>query len=199
MEIPKAKVLIYMLTFLGYAWSGYGSSVITTLRDAVIAAENIFGDFLGKVSDIVSTIKHVHDTIDSSIQEDCTWSCPGGVKAVKNKYHRPTVNGCGPEMLKINDENMPYPQMTLCCDNHDLCYATCNSQKDKCDVDFKKCLYRVCDTYRIADTANQGCKAAAKVLYTATTALGCKFFQDAQAEACYCPLPKKKMYPTDEL
>ncbi|BES92549.1 Group XII secretory phospholipase A2 precursor (Hypothetical proteinypothetical protein2G12) [Nesidiocoris tenuis] len=199
MEIPKAKAIIYTLTFLGYVWSGYGSSVLTTLRDAILAAESIFGDFLGKVNDVVETVKHVHDAIDSSVQEDCSWSCPGGVKAVKNKFFKPQVNGCGPEMLKIDDKNMPYPQMTLCCDNHDLCYSTCNSGKDKCDNDFKKCLYRVCDAFRVADEANLGCKAAAKVLYTATTALGCKFYQDAQSAACYCAPPKRKMYPSDEL
>lgn len=78
MEIPKAKVIVYTLTFIGYIWSGYGSNIITNLRDAVIAAEGIFGDFMGKFSDVVKKIKDVHDTLDSSLDEVCRWKCPNG-------------------------------------------------------------------------------------------------------------------------
>ena len=35
--------------------------------------------------------------------------------------------------------------MTMCCDTHDHCYDTCNSDKDKCDKDFKQCLLKMCN------------------------------------------------------
>ncbi|KRK02148.1 uncharacterized protein Dyak_GE29205 [Drosophila yakuba] len=44
MQFSWMKVAIYLLTFLTYAYSGYGSSTIVHLRDAIIAAEAIFGD-----------------------------------------------------------------------------------------------------------------------------------------------------------
>lgn len=38
--------------------------------------------------------------------------------------------------------------MTKCCDSHDICYDTCNNNKEICDMEFKKCLYRYCDTHQ---------------------------------------------------
>lgn len=75
--------------------------------------------------------------------------------------------------------------MTKCCDAHDICYDTCNLDKEKCDLEFKRCLYKYCDGYQSSAIINT-CKAAAKMLFTGTTALGCKSYIDAQKEACYC-------------
>lgn len=44
MPIPYMRVAIYVLTFLTYAYSGYGSGIISSLRDAIIGAEAVFGD-----------------------------------------------------------------------------------------------------------------------------------------------------------
>lgn len=90
--------------------------------------------------------------------------------------------------MQVNQEYLPLAEMTKCCDFHDICYDTCNMDKEKCDLEFKRCLYRYCDTYQTTGvTVVNTCKAAAKVLFTGTTALGCKSFLDAQKEACYCP------------
>ncbi|VEN48904.1 unnamed protein product [Callosobruchus maculatus] len=37
--------------------------------------------------------------------------------------------------------------MKKCCDAHDICYDTCRKDKEMCDVDFKRCLYKYCETY----------------------------------------------------
>ncbi|XP_050311094.1 uncharacterized protein LOC126746775 isoform X2 [Anthonomus grandis grandis] len=37
--------------------------------------------------------------------------------------------------------------MEECCNTHDICYDTCNADKEVCDLDFKRCLYRHCDGY----------------------------------------------------
>lgn len=44
------------------------------------------------------------------------------------------------------------------------------------------------------------CKGAAKMLFTGTLTLGCKSYQDAQTEACYCAPAKqsKRKYTTGE-
>lgn len=103
--------------------------------------------------------------------------------------------------------------MSNCCDEHDICYDTCNSDKELCDLDFKRCLYKVnikfnlliqyininsdvlldqyCDTYEKSavggDMMVKGCKGAAKMLFTGTLTLGCRSYLDAQAKSCYCP------------
>lgn len=80
--------------------------------------------------------------------------------------------------------------MESCCNAHDICYDTCNSDKELCDLDFKRCLYKYCDTYEksvVGDIAVKGCKAAAKMLFTGTLTLGCKSYLDSQKRSCFCP------------
>lgn len=75
---------------------------------------------------------------------------------------------------------------------HDLCYDSCNSDKELCDLDFKRCLYKYCDTFEksaAGDLLIKGCKAGAKLLFTSTMTLGCKAYLDSQERACYCPTP----------
>ncbi|PNF43194.1 hypothetical protein B7P43_G15671 [Cryptotermes secundus] len=59
MVIPKIKVFIYALTFLGYAWSCYGSGIISNLRDAVLAAEHVFGDIFENIITVAKKFKIV--------------------------------------------------------------------------------------------------------------------------------------------
>lgn len=81
--------------------------------------------------------------------------------------------------------------MTKCCDQHDICYDTCNTDREKCDLDFKRCLYKYCESYQNTGiTIVNTCKATAKMLFTGTTALGCKSYIDAQKNACWCPEAK---------
>nr|CAD7259161.1 unnamed protein product [Timema shepardi] len=111
MEIPKMKVFIYILTFLGYAWSGYGSGIINNLKDAVLAAEHVFKDVLDNVVIVARKFKDFHDVFDAAVEEDCKFSCPNGgalyfltivcAKSIKNKYHIPSSNGCGSLGLEV--------------------------------------------------------------------------------------------------
>ena len=88
-------------------------------------------------------------------------------------------------LFQISQEYLPLEEMTKCCNTHDICYDTCNSDKEKCDLEFKRCLYKYCDGYQTTGIVNT-CKGAAKLLFTGTTALGCKSFLDAQKAACFC-------------
>ena len=101
----------------------------------------------------------------------------------------PSSDGCGSLGLNIDTDYLPAPEMANCCESHDICYDTCNSDKELCDLDFKRCLYKFCDTFEkgpAGDMLNKGCKAAAKMLFTGTMTLGCKSFLDAQQRACFC-------------
>lgn len=83
MEIPKMKIFIYVLTFLGYAWSGYGSNVINNLRDAVLSAESIFGGVLENLITVARKFSSVRDVLDAAVEENCVFKCPSGKKGFK--------------------------------------------------------------------------------------------------------------------
>ncbi len=36
------------------------------------------------------------------------------------------------------------PGFTECCNEHDICYTTCNNRKRMCDFEFEKCLKEAC-------------------------------------------------------
>lgn len=117
---------------------------------------------------------------------------------MKNKLHVPSSDGCGSMGMKIDTDYLPAPEMAHCCDDHDICYDTCNSDKELCDLDFKRCLYKYCDTFEKGATGElliKGCKAAAKMLFTGTMTLGCKSYLDAQQRACFCPLVGSQNHP----
>ncbi|XP_055856506.1 group XIIA secretory phospholipase A2 [Episyrphus balteatus] len=197
MQFSYMKLAIYALTFLTYAYSGYGSSTIASLRDAIIAAEAIFGDVFHNVITVARKFKTVHEVFDAAVDENCVFTCPGDVKSVQNKMYTPSSDGCGSLGLSISTEYLPAAEMGACCNEHDICYDTCNSDKELCDLDFKRCLYRHCETYDktiASDIVIKSCKGAAKMLFTGTLTLGCKSFLDAQKRTCYCPPPKENKY-----
>ncbi|XP_059622736.1 group XIIB secretory phospholipase A2-like protein [Phlebotomus argentipes] len=187
MQIPYWKVAIYGVTFLAYAYSGYGSHIISSLRDSLMAAESVLGDVFRNIGPLAQKFKTVQEVFDAAVEADCIFKCPGGETPKQNWYHTPSSNGCGALGLKVDKQYLPAAEMEKCCDAHDLCYDTCNTDKELCDADFKKCLYRHCDQYEaLGELPAKGCKAAAKMLFTGTLTLGCKAFLDAQTRSCYC-------------
>ncbi|XP_018323845.1 group XIIA secretory phospholipase A2 [Agrilus planipennis] len=208
MDIPYGKIVIYCLTFIAYIYLGFGSGILENLRDAVLAAENVFGDVLQNVVTVAKNFKSIHEVFDAAVEENCVFKCPtAGVKPVPNRNHIPKGNGCGSLGLKIDSQYLPVGEMTKCCDQHDICYDTCNKDKELCDLEFRRCLYKYCESYKptVGETIVKTCKGAAKTLFTGTMALGCKSYLDAQKEACYCPptygwKQKRKKYSAgDEL
>uniref|UniRef100_U5EF81 Putative group xii secretory phospholipase a2 n=1 Tax=Corethrella appendiculata TaxID=1370023 RepID=U5EF81_9DIPT len=193
MHIPYMKVGIYALTFLTYAYTGYGSNMISSLRDAIVAAETVFGDFFKNAIYLAKKFRVVHEVFDKAVEEHCVYSCPGGTTPTKHKFYVPSSDGCGSLGMKIDTSYLPAAEMEKCCDAHDICYDSCNSDKELCDLDFKRCLYRYCDGYEktvVGEMVVKGCKAAAKMLFTGTLTLGCKSYLDGQQKSCYCP-PEK--------
>lgn len=75
MKIPCNIFNGLLLFFAGY--SGYGSSVISSLRDAVLSAEIVFGDVFKNFITVSKKFKTVHEIFDSAIDENCIYSCPG--------------------------------------------------------------------------------------------------------------------------
>lgn len=108
----------------------------------------------------------------------------------RNKFYQPSADGCGSLGLKIDTEYLPAVEMENCCNAHDICYDTCNKDKELCDLDFKRCLYNYCESHEktatVGSLVTKSCKAAAKLLSTGTLTLGCKSYLDSQERACYC-------------
>lgn len=72
------RIAIYLLTFLTYAYSGYGSNIIYNLRDAIIAAEAVFGDVFKNLIHVARKFQTVHQVFDAAVEETCIYKCPGG-------------------------------------------------------------------------------------------------------------------------
>lgn len=70
-----------------------------------------------------------------------------GENPTRNRFHQPSKDGCGSLGIGISTEYLPAAEMASCCDDHDICYDTCNKDKELCDLDFKRCLYSYCDKY----------------------------------------------------
>lgn len=83
MQINYMRFAIYGLTFLTYAYSGYGSNVIHNLRDAIIAAEAVFGDVFKNVIYVAKKFQTVHQVFDAAVEENCIFKCPNGMSDVR--------------------------------------------------------------------------------------------------------------------
>lgn len=187
MEIQRMIVLVYAVSFLGYHCSGYGFNILENLKDTVLSAQNIFENAFKKT--ISKVANEFHGALEEAVDEECMHRCEDGSKPKKNKYYKATSNGCGVPGLTLSKEQLgSLKEMTKCCDEHDICYGTCNERKVNCDHDFKTCLFKVCSAVegKGTDPRTKNCKSTAQLLYTAAMTLGCKFYQIAQKEACYC-------------
>lgn len=78
MQVNYMRIAIYALTFLTYAYSGYGSNIIYNLRDAIIAAEAVFGDVFKNLIHVAKKFQTVHQIFDAAVEENCVYKCPDG-------------------------------------------------------------------------------------------------------------------------
>lgn len=78
MQITYWKVAIYVVTFLAYAYSGYGSNIISSLRESLLAAESVLGDVFRNLGPLAQKFKTVQEVFDAAVEPDCIFKCPGG-------------------------------------------------------------------------------------------------------------------------
>lgn len=159
-------------------------SIITSHPVKPLGAWDVWGNAVR----ISSGIRTVNEIIENASEEHCIFKCPNGKTPERDKYHTPAADGCGSFGIHIPAENMPIAELTRCCNEHDVCYDTCNREKEKCDYTFKSCLYGICEKYKetVGPELLSACKVAAKGMFTGTVALGCKAYKDSQERACYC-------------
>ena len=196
--IFKIFILIYLVfIFLPFlSADSYFEGIAQGLKEAQETLEETVNIFGHGIKTVFETIAFVDSLIDSTVEEECTFQCPEDEKPRINLKHVPKSNGCGSLGMFLNRDELSRPEMEDCCNKHDFCYDSCGSDKEECDKTFKKCLYSTCndDDYFGDIISEKKCKGGAKLLYTATMALGCKSYKDAQRNACIC-IPK---YPEDK-
>jgi hypothetical protein len=118
-------------------------------------------------------------------------ACPN---RVPHPGHTPGFNGCGPANSWITPwipNRYGIADFTQCCNNHDICYDTCNDVKSNCDNAFLSCLTASCNNaYSAASILFpellQDCLVVAGAYYAAVALGGGSAFDSAQDEACDC-------------
>ncbi|XP_045124159.1 group XIIB secretory phospholipase A2-like protein [Portunus trituberculatus] len=189
-QLAVAVLVVLMVVAASNVASG--EAYFETLYEMMVEAKDTLKEVAESVNQglktVAHTIKFVETFIDSTVEEDCIFKCPRKRIPVRNTNHIPQANGCGSLGMFFEKEDLPRSEMVDCCNHHDLCYDTCGADKDNCDMKFKRCLYSTCDVGREEGNfiAEKKCKGGAKLLYTATMALGCTSFKEAQKEACLC-------------
>lgn len=112
--------------------------------------------------------------------------------AIKEK--KESFEGCSSKLFGIdfyfNFDKVLFTGFNKCCNNHDLCYSTCNIPKKQCDNTFKKCLFEKCgelmDRNKASNFANGICKETAKAMFAVADELGCPAYGKAQKQQCVC-------------
>lgn len=103
--------------------------------------------------------------------------------------YTPTANGCGSGFWSsIPPYGSLYRDLgyfTACCNNHDVCYGTCQSQKAICDVAFYLCMYLACDG-ATSTLSRWACRSDATFFFGAVRWFGQGAFDSAQRAACVC-------------
>jgi hypothetical protein len=134
-------------------------------------------------------------------QNRCT--CVHSPLRVSNGCNLPS-NGCG----SLSTARM-VPELSFheCCNQHDLCYTVCNGDKERCDADFYRCMFRSCldeesQHHRVCQhmsgTAARLCakEAAAKrslcnkfarFYYFSVSEVGCRAWVATQNACCTVP------------
>lgn len=79
--------------------------------------------------------------------------------------------------------------MTKCCNELDMCYESCGSNKYDCDSKFRTCLHGICSDLNKSlgfVSKVQGCESMADTLYNTVWTLGCRPYMNSQRAACVC-------------
>ncbi|XP_064173448.1 group XIIB secretory phospholipase A2-like protein isoform X2 [Anguilla rostrata] len=119
----------------------------------------------------------------------CQYRCRyGKAPLARPNYKTPEPNGCSSSLLGLQLD-LGIPAMTKCCNQLDLCYDTCGSNKYRCDSKFRWCLHGICsDLKRSLGFVSkvEACESVADTLYNTIWTLGCRPYMNSQRAACFC-------------
>lgn len=123
----------------------------------------------------------------------CQFRCRYG-KAPQPRpgYQMSEPDGCSTSLLGFqvpNSFDMGVPAMTKCCNQLDICYETCGSNKYRCDTKFRWCLHSICGDLKKSlglMSKVEACETFADTMYNTVWTLGCRPFMNGQRASCYC-------------
>ena len=137
----------------------------------------------------VSGLLQVKVAADShSCAKDVALGCPG-LQLINNNGYSPTTNGCGPDRTgsfwDTFNSIINGTWTAACCDQHDLCFGSCQSTFDECNFNFRACLEQACARLGIQQNV---CDATIPVYYGAvSSAFGCSVYTQDVGKSCQCP------------
>jgi hypothetical protein len=112
---------------------------------------------------------------------------------VRNPSYTPTSNGCGSGWSAyIVPEKYKKARFTDACNTHDICYGTCNNDRDFCDTQFSTNLIAACAAAYPLNKKGElpddyyDCVDRARNYYQAVQELGRSAYEEAQGDACIC-------------
>ena len=124
-------------------------------------------------------------------------ACPNrvahpGNTCIPDNVHQ---NGCGPLGFLNVPDNLGRADFTQCCNNHDCCYATCNSGQATCDSNIRICMRFACMAAYSAGGSfldqikRNMCLNLAETYATGVAAAGGFVYDPSQRGACDCCPP----------
>nr|XP_046187348.1 group XIIB secretory phospholipase A2-like protein isoform X2 [Oncorhynchus gorbuscha] len=119
----------------------------------------------------------------------CQYRCRYGKAPLpRPDYQMPEPNGCSAYFLGL-PVDLGIPAMTKCCNQLDMCYDTCGSNKYRCDSKFRWCLHSICSDLKKSlgfMSKVEACETVADTLFNTVWTLGCRPYMNSQREACLC-------------
>jgi len=100
-------------------------------------------------------------------------------------------NGCGAAGGRAFPNRFGPVNFRQCCDPHDICFGTCNSDRDDCDLDFLTCLLSACVTglgsLALIPRLLLTCNAIATTYFIGVQSpFGTTAYENAQTARCDC-------------
>ncbi|XP_026795123.1 group XIIB secretory phospholipase A2-like protein isoform X2 [Pangasianodon hypophthalmus] len=168
---------------------------VNQARDAASTTQNAEEDSEWGLSSIRGSFQAVNGYFDSLLElmggRDgvCQYRCRyGKAPQARPGYQIPEPNGCTSSLLGFQFD-MGIPAMTKCCNQLDMCYDTCGSNKYRCDTKFRWCLHSICGDLKKSlgfVSKVEACEAFADTMYNTVWTLGCRPFMNSQRAACIC-------------
>ncbi|KAK5927150.1 hypothetical protein CgunFtcFv8_022667 [Champsocephalus gunnari] len=123
----------------------------------------------------------------------CQYRCRHGKAPLpRPDYQMPEPDGCGSYFFGLpvpDGVDMGIPAMTKCCNQLDMCYDTCGSNKYRCDSKFRWCLHSICSDLKKSlgfVSTVEACEAVADTTFNTVWTLGCRPYMNGQRAACFC-------------
>ncbi|XP_062303834.1 group XIIB secretory phospholipase A2-like protein [Osmerus eperlanus] len=130
----------------------------------------------------------------------CQYRCRFGKAPVpRPDYQMAEPNGCSSYFMGLpvpNGVDLGIPAMTKCCNQLDMCYDTCGSNKYRCDSKFRFCLHSICSDLKKSlgfVSKVEACEAVADTLFNTVWTLGCRPYMNSQRQACLCEEVKDEL------